>query len=524
MNIAQILHEQAACHPETPAIIDTYQRRQRVLSFAGLEAASARAAALLLRAGLEPGDTVLVFQPMTAELYIVLAAIFRLGLTAMFVDPGQGKAHLEQCCAIRPPQALIASAKAHLLRFVSPALRRIPRKFVIGLPLPGATSWRRADHLPPEPDVFSCTPDTPALLTFTSGSTGRPRAALRSHGFLLAQHQALTESLQLAAGQLNLATMPIVALSNLASGVTSLIPQADLRYPGQIDPAPVVAQIKDYHVGSIVASPALLERLACDCLRHQRVLASLEKIFTGGAPVFPRLLDQLHRAAPQAELAAVYGSTEAEPMAKLAWSEIEAGDHQAMRAGRGLLAGRPVAAIQLRIISDQWGQVIGPYSQAEFTKLCCSPGEAGEIVVSGGHVLAGYLHGEGDAETTFQVEGTIWRRTGDAGYLDERGRLWLLGRCAARIEDERGVLYPFAVEAALSYLPQLRRSALVALNWRRILAVEFHPQVEKALAPLREALAWTQIDEIRVYPRLPVDKRHNAKIDYPALYKLLGAD
>jgi acyl-CoA synthetase (AMP-forming)/AMP-acid ligase II len=195
-----------------------------------------------------------------------------------------------------------------------------------------------------------------------------------------------------------------------------------------------------------------------------------------------------------------------------------------MRAGRGLLAGRPVAAIQLRIISDQWGQVIGPYSQAEFTKLCFSPGEAGEIVVSGGHVLAGYLHGEGDAETTFQVEGTIWRRTGDAGYLDERGRLWLLGRCAARIEDERGVLYPFAVEAALSYLPQLRRSALVALNWRRILAVEFHPQVEKALAPLREALAWTQIDEIRVYPRLPVDKRHNAKIDYPALYKLLGAD
>jgi acyl-CoA synthetase (AMP-forming)/AMP-acid ligase II len=254
------------------------------------------------------------------------------------------------------------------------------------------------------------------------------------------------------------------------------------------------------------------------------ILPDLHKIFSGGAPVFPRLLDQLQQIAPQADIVAVYGSTEAEPMAKLSRSQLEARDRQAMRASRGLLAGWPVKAIQLRIMPDQWGRPVGPYSQAQFDKCRCPPNGIGEIVVSGEHVLSGYLHGCGDAKTKFMVEGTVWHRTGDAGYLDERGRLWLLGRCAARIEDEHGLLYPFAVECALSYLPDIRRSALVSHNNRRILAVEFYPEASKQLSPLKDALSWTHLDEIRVYKQLPVDKRHNAKIDYPALYRLLALE
>ena len=62
--------------------------------------------------------------------------------------------------------------------------------------------------------------------------------------------------------------------------------------------------------------------------------------------------------------------------------------------------------------------------------------QPGEIVVSGAHVGAGYVGGVGDAETKFRVGEVIWHRTGDAGYLDAHGRLWLLGRCSARIADD----------------------------------------------------------------------------------------
>jgi acyl-CoA synthetase (AMP-forming)/AMP-acid ligase II len=459
---------------------------------------------------------------MSMELYVALAAIFRLGLAAMFLDPGQGRAHIEQCCAIQPPQALIASPKAHLLRFISPALRAIPHKFVIGPPLPGAIAWKQAARLAPHPAILPCPPEAPALLTFTSGSTGRPKGALRRHGFLLAQHQALVDSLQLAAGQIDLATMPIVTLANLASGVTCVIPPVDLRHPGAIEPAPLVAQLQAERIESAVASPALLERLAAFCLSRQITLSSLQKIFTGGAPVFPRLLAHLQQVAPEAEVVAVYGSTEAEPMAKIAYHQFQGEDLQAMHGGQGLLAGWPVEGIQLRVIQDQWETPLGPYSQVQFAGLACPAREAGEIVVTGDYVLKGYLHGQGEAETKFRVEETIWHRTGDAGYLDEQGRLWLLGRCAARIVDDHGVLYPFAVECAVSTFPEVHRSALVQHNHQRILAVEFQSGAGQELHRLKEALAWAHLDEVRSYPHLPVDKRHNAKIDYPALARLLA--
>ncbi|MBI1880253.1 MAG: AMP-binding protein [Chloroflexi bacterium] len=522
MNIAEILRTRATTSPEALAIIETRWGRPRSLTFAELELSSARVATLLQQAGLQPGEAVLVLQPMSAALYLALSAIFRLGLVAMFLDPGQGQAHIEQCCALQRPRALIASAKAHLLRLVSPALRAIPYKFVIGLPLPGAVPWGRAAHLPSSAEILPCQPDTPALLTFTSGSTGQPKAALRTHGFLLAQHQVLAGSLGLAAGQVDLATMPIVTLANLASGVTSLIPPVDLRYPGTIDPALLVTQIQAARVVSTVASPALLERLARYCLQRGLTLPLLKKIFTGGAPVFPRLLEQLQQVAPQAEIVAVYGSTEAEPIAEIAWREMSVVDRQAMLAGRGLLVGPPVKAIRLGILPDRWGHPIGPYTEAEFVAACCPPEEAGEIVVSGDHVLPGYLHGHGDEETKFKVNGSIWHRTGDAGYMDRQGRVWLLGRCAARLEDEHGILYPFAAECAVYQNPDVRRAALVSHLGRRLMAVEFyHPAALSELARLKDTLAWAYIDEIRVCRHIPVDKRHNAKIDYQALRQLL---
>jgi acyl-CoA synthetase (AMP-forming)/AMP-acid ligase II len=519
MNIAEILAVQAAERPHDVAILDPASRQKA--TFAELDQASARSATLLEQRGLRRGDAVLVFQPMSLELYVALLAAFRLGLVAMFLDPSAGREHIERCCALHAPRGFIAGFKAHLLRLLAPALRRIPIKFVIGSYFPGAIRWSRARTLPPLSRIEPVAPDTPALLTFTSGSTGQPKAAVRSHGFLLAQHRALADSLHLTHGDIDLATMPIVLLANLASGVTSLIPPVDLRSPGAIDPAPVVAQVQMHNAVSSVASPAFFERLTRHCAEQRLTLPSFKKLFTGGAPVFPRLLEQMQAMAANAEVVAVYGSTEAEPIAHIARHEISDADHHAMLAGKGLLAGVPVSAIQLRILRDSWGRPVGPFDAQEFAKHCLPPDQPGEIVVSGGHVLAGYLHGQGDEETKFRVDGVVWHRTGDGGYLDVAGRVWLLGRCSARIEDQHGILYPFAAETAVYQDARVRRTAMVAHKGRRILAVEFYDGTTVDLELLRAALAWTHLAEIRVCRRIPVDKRHNAKIDYPALHEML---
>ncbi len=522
MNLAHLLRDQATARPHAPAILDVHGGRPRRTTFAELDRAAARAAGLLWRHGLRPGDAVLVFHKMSAELYVALSALFRLRLVAMFLDPSAGRAHIERCCALQRPRALIAGTKAHLLRLWSPALRDIPTHFVIGWPVPGAVRWDACAWTPPRDAIEDCAADTPALLTFTSGSTGQPRAAVRTHGFLRAQHAVLADSLHLTPGDVDVATLPIVLLANLASGVTSLVPAGDLRAPGEIDPGPVLAQIRAHAASSAVASPAFFERLARHAAEHGVTLPTLRKLFTGGAPVFSRLLEQAQRLAPHAEVVAVYGSTEAEPIAHIARHELQPEDHLAMLAGRGLLAGVPVASIRLRILRDHWGKPVGPWTAAAFAAACQPAGRPGEIMVSGAHVLPGYLHGQGDEETKFRVDGVVWHRTGDAGYLDDAGRLWLLGRCAARIHDDRGELYPFAAETAVYQHPEVRRAALVAHRGRRVLVVECYPSARPVAAGvLQQELAWAMLDEVRLCARVPVDKRHNAKVDYPALRQLL---
>ncbi len=525
MTIGDILAQQARERPRAAALIEARTAGRRRLTFAELELEVGAAAKWFSEYGLGKGNAVLVFVPMSVDLYVALLAMFRLGVVALFLDPSAGRAHIEHCCAMWKPDALFAIPKAHLLRLTSSALRAIPRKIVVGGWVPGAVQWLRlrTSEAPPSPLILVEERD-PALVTFTSGSTGRPKAAVRTHGFLLAQHRALAPSISLEPGEVDLATLPIFTLANLASGVTTVIPDVDLRKPGAIDAARIFAQIGEFGVTRMTASPALFERLHAHGRATDCVAPSLRKLYTGGAPVYPRLLDGLAEFAPQAARIAVYGSTEAEPIAHSDATEFTSEDIAGMQRGRGLLAGMPVAEISVRILRDQWGEPRRKLTAAELESETLAAGVVGEIVVSGGHVLPGYLGGVGDAETKFLVDGVVWHRTGDAGMLDAGGRLWLLGRCAAKVEDARGVVYPFAVESVAMIYPAVRRAALVAAGGKRLLLVELAVESSGLVDELQAALKWAQVDEVRTIKRLPLDKRHNAKIDYPALRRTLGLE
>ncbi|MBK8725516.1 MAG: AMP-binding protein [Holophagaceae bacterium] len=512
MNLVERLLEQAAVRPEALAL----RHRGRAWSFRELEARTARGAAFLRGQGLGAGDPVLIFVPMGLDLYEVLLSVLRIGAVAVFLDPSAGKEHVAKCCARIPPKGYLGTPKAQVLRWWVPALRKIPRRIVTArywpFAIPFGSGEGQDDHLETRADGDA------ALITFTSGSTGEPKAAVRSHGFLLTQHEVLARTLQHAPGLLDLATLPVFVLANLASGQGTLIPDADLRSPGRIAPGPVLDEIREHRPATCAASPAFFERLAEGAEARGQSLDTFRALYTGGAPVFPGLLKRLQLLAPQAEVVAVYGSTEAEPIAEMPFSEMSEADLAAMAAGRGLLAGPPVEPeIRLRIIKDAWGTPLGSMDAAGFDALRCPAGEVGEIVVAGGHVLKGYLEGRGDEETKFKVDGEVWHRTGDAGRLDGQGRVWLLGRCSARIRDPKGELFPFAVETAALQVPGVRRAALAAHKGRRVLVVEGAAEP----GAVQAGLAWAGLDAVHTVKRIPLDRRHNAKVDYPGLLTLL---
>ncbi len=521
MNLVAVLAERARKHPERPALVDPSGKRERTLTYGELVQRVGAGAARLRATGLRRGGTILVFQPVSLELYEILLSAFHNGIRVMLADPSAGRPFLSLCCERLPPNAFFGPWKAQILRQFVPAMRRIPLAIRSAGWFPGTTAWCPAG---PAAEAEDLPPDEPALITFTSGSTGVPKAAVRTHGFLLAQHAALASSLDHAEGEVDLITLPVFVLANLASGLTSVLADTDLRSPGKARSAAIREQSARHQVTRCAASPAFFEALLAE-----PSLPPFRKLHTGGAPVFPDLLERLRNGLPDAEIAAVFGSTEAEPMTHLAATDYTPELVALTAAGYGLCAGKPIPEIDLRILRDDWGTPLPELSEEEFLSRTLPARQVGEVVVTGEHVLPGYLGGIGDEETKIRVCGRIWHRTGDAGWLDEAGRLWLSGRCSAKLpappeppaDPPHGPLdYPFAIEAAIRVqFPDLRTAAI---EWRgqRILAIERRAGTDKRrmIESLGKTLGIARIITLR---EIPLDRRHNAKIDYPALKRLL---
>ncbi len=518
-NLAARFLDHAQSAPGRPALIWGLGGGRGSMTYAELETRSARAAARLRRAGVSAGDRVLVLQSMSPALYVALVAVFRVGAVAVFPDPQSLRKTIAEAATRLPPRAVLGSSAAMLLRWTTPRLWSAKALQTEGaLPLAPRLSTNNDAF----PGVAPLTADAPALATFTSGSTGAPKALVRTHGLLGAQQDAVARGLGLAPGQTWLCTLPVFPLSILAGGATAVLPAADVREPASCEVEPLLDQIAAEQADGVIASPSLGARLALTADETEARLAGLSRVFLGGGPVFSDMAGVWRRAAPEAELNIAYGSSEAEPIAHRAVVGYDDEAAAVASAGGGLLVGAATPETRLKVIMDRWGEPLGPMSAAAFAKIACEPGEPGEIVVSGDHVLPGYLDGQGDAETRIHVDETIWFRTGDAGVLDAKGRLLLLGRCAAKLPGPGGrSVYPLQLEAAARALvPHAKLAALQGPDGRLYMICEGVD--EAARGTLREALRPLGVDEIIDCP-VPMDRRHGSKVDYPRARTALRA-
>jgi olefin beta-lactone synthetase len=513
-NLAARLAERAARHPERPAIIEGRGPRRRVVTFGELAHRVARLGGGLRARGLGPGDRALLFVPMSADLYVALLGLLHAGGVAVFLDAWADRARLEAAVAAAAPRAFIGTPRAHLLRFWSRSLRRVPLRILAGR---GPFSLDRVGgDVGPAAAVDG---DAHALVTFTTGSTGRPKAAARSHDFLWAQHRVLARHLGLREEDVDMPTLPIFVLNNLALGVTTVLPDFDPRRPADIDPARVLRQIRDEAVTTSSGSPAFYQRLAAHAEAHGERIP-VRALFTGGAPVFPPLARAL-AAAVMGEVHVLYGSTEAEPIAS-----IRAGDLARLSdapGAVGVCAGRPVDEVEVRLIDVAAGPVFGD---------ALPPGVAGdsrpgEIVVTGGHVLQGYLDDpEAEALAKIRDGGKVWHRTGDGGMVDADGRLWLLGRVGLRVDRADGTWWPMAAEARALTVPGVRHAAYLGMpaaggGMAAVLCIEADEGAGDLVEQVRRAVAPTPVDEVRVMDRIPRDPRHASKTDAARLRELL---
>ena len=479
-NLAGLLPERATRHPERFALVEHRRGRARRLTFAHLADRVETYAGHLHSRGVRPGDRVLLFVPMSAQLYITLLGVLHAGATAVFLDAWADRQRLDAAVDALRPRAFVGSPRAHLLRLLSASIRRIPIHLSAGAP-------PRERPLPLQP----VDPNEPALVTLTTGSTGRPKAAGRSHAFLWAQHRAVSNHLLLRETDIDMPALPIFVLGNLAQGVPSVLPDFDPRCPAKVRPERIDRQLREEGVTTSGGSPAFFERLAHWSSSRGRELP-LRALFTGGAPVMPNLARVLvETVAGEARL--VYGSTEAEPISGIALPEMLARTSK----GPGLPVGEPVPEIEVRL-------------------------EAGEIMVSGPHVLTGYLDNpEAERETKVREGGKVWHRTGDGGILDPDGSLRLLGRTSLAVRRGGDTWWPLPVEIAASEADGVRHAAYFPSRGRAVLVVEATRPPFSSPANAAKTVE-APVDECVTLPMIPRDPRHASKTDLAALRRKLG--
>jgi len=501
-NISELFDEAARQHPDRPALIDGDHR----ITYATLHKQVEATAQYFTNAGLKKGDRVLIFVPMSIDLYRIVLALFRMGAVAVFLDEWVSKKRMEACCEIAACKGFISVMKGHVLRLFSKELRNIP------LVLKLRPKQTHTQH----PFEQTRTDDT-ALITFTTGSTGTPKAAKRTHGFLNEQFNALREKIKPQPGDVDLSLLPIVLLINLGAGATSVIARFKAGKPTSFKPAMICKQIEKHKVNRMTASPVFIRLLSEYLLSHRLTLPTVKQVFTGGAPVFPDEAEIYARAFDKAAVEIVYGSTEAEPISSVRSTELIANKAELLR--KGLPAGKPDSLAEVKIIEITAENIS---AESESDLALCPVDTVGEIIVAGPHVLREYFNNE-DAlkRNKIFIGEKVYHRTGDSGCMDAEGNLFLTGRCSTVFEHQGSKVYPFLYESVFRALPGVAAGTLLRLKHETLAVIELSDrkqknQVESALQAMPLAF-----DRICFLDAIPRDPRHHSKIDYEKLKGIL---
>jgi acyl-CoA synthetase (AMP-forming)/AMP-acid ligase II len=487
-----------------------------------------RASAGFKRLGLQPGARVICMVSMSVDLYVVLLGLLKAGGVAVFVDPWVSMRQIAAFAAFAEPWGFVGVPKSHLLRLLHPRLRRLGASVTTGSRLgrlPAATTIDELLAQPGDGAVVDRSSDDPALITFTSGSSGIPKGVNRTHGFLTAQHGALRAEFPYRDEDVDMPMFPVFALNNLALGMTSVIPDMDFRCVAAVNPGRILAQMAGQGVTTCTASPPFFRRLM-DGLRATRgPRPALRRILTGGAPVSDEDLATWRHTLPGAEILVVYGSTEAEPVA-----HIEADARLQARGARtevapGYCLGVPSPRVAVRIVRIATGAL--SLGEGGWSAIEVRPGEVGELVVTGAHVCKDYF-GNPAAVRDLKIrdrDGVVWHRMGDTVYGDDAGRLWLVGRVHSTIWRDGCAVHPQLVEQAARQAGYPGAAAVGMpdrrLGQRVVLVIRADGEVAGG-ALSRLAAAGCHADEVLATTRaLPMDPRHNAKVDYTRLQAMI---
>ena len=474
------------------------------VTFSELDSRVATFAQALVQHGVEAGERVAVLVPPSIDLIALVYACWRIGAVTVIADRGLGLNGLGSAVKSSRVQHLVGIRSAVI---AARTLRWAPRASLIDLKslqksmqLEGLKQLGR-----PEPKN-----DAMAAILFTSGATGPAKGVRYTHSQLGAQRDVLQRVYNITDADSFVAAFAPFALFGPALGITTGLADMDVTSPATLTAKALDDACRATQATMVFASPAALVNVLKTASSNVNSLHQVRLVMSAGAPVPIETLRQMTRLCPQAEMHTPYGMTEVLPVADLSLEQREA-----VGEGAGVCVGKPVNNCHVKIVAVDGGV-------AELPR-----GETGEVVVSAPWMSLGYNRlWLTQQKARFASDGLTWHRTGDVGHLDSDGNLWIEGRVVHMIHTAQGSITPVPLETVCETISGVERAAAVGIGepgiQQIVIVLETDQKNENvASAPLTAQVRQTlgQVDVVAVWEtkKLPVDIRHNSKIDRTAL-------
>jgi acyl-CoA synthetase (AMP-forming)/AMP-acid ligase II len=427
--------------------------REVALTYTELADAARGFGAALVASGIEPGDRVVIWCPNCVEWVVAVLGVFSAGAVLVPVNTRFKGTEASEILGRSGARLLVTVTDfldtdyVALLAAAGAALPALQTTVIARGPARGAVSWTEflARATPAGREEVArrsaaLGPDDPSDILFTSGTTGVPKGVVMTHGRTLVVATDWVAMTGLRAGDVYLQVNPYFHMFGLKAGILASVAAGATMLPEPVfDATRVLSRVEAERVTVLPGAPTLYQSLLDHPDRDRHDLSSLRVAVTGAADIPVELIRRVHAELPFEVVVTGYGLTEGGTACA-----TELGDDPEAIA---TTVGRPRPGFEVRVVGE--GDRAVP------------DGEAGEVLLRGASVMAGYLDDPEATAASLSHDG--WLRTGDLGVIDQHGRLRIVGRVKDMFIVGGFNAYPAEIENALLRHPAVRQAAVIGI-------------------------------------------------------------
>ncbi len=437
-NLSTFLDVNARYHKK-PVLL--YPARNEQYTFSELLSRVNALGNALLAAGIERGDRVCIYLDSCPEYLVAYLASWRIGAVAVPANRAYREAELLHAVSDSGARAVVTDAagvqEVRAIRERAPALATV---ITAGPPSADALSLAEIFAGPDRLPAANCSLEDLCQLQYTAGTTGKPKGAMLTHGNWMAALDAEREVLSLTADDTYLGIYPLSHVG-FSWGLAALKGGARFVMLGRYETERYLSLVEEFGVTVLSAMPPVLHTLLSSPPGTEERLATVRVAISGGGPLLPSIWEDFDRRY-QIPIANAYGLSETIVVGSASCVlPKHYGLHRDYRS-----VGAPVGYAEICIVEENKPDQELP------------PLAIGEIAIRGPAVAKGYWNLPKASEEVFLPDG--WFLTGDLGYLDEDGILYITDRKKDMIDMSGWKIYPAEVENVLIQHAAIRDAAV----------------------------------------------------------------